>query len=71
MVRSCPRLFQLHPEMTIFPDLEDRYSFPHPENGKRNLLSTTIQRAAPPVASLHPHIPDRSSPLGHRHLLLH
>ncbi|KAM1795699.1 hypothetical protein ACFX11_036017 [Malus domestica] len=23
MVRSCPKLFQLHPEMTIFPNLEE------------------------------------------------
>ncbi|KAM1590892.1 hypothetical protein ACFX15_034263 [Malus domestica] len=61
MVRSCPRLFQLHLERTIFPDLEDKYSFPHPENGKHNLLSATIQRVAPLAASLHPHVPAQAS----------
>ncbi|KAM1358913.1 hypothetical protein ACFX2F_045958 [Malus domestica] len=31
----------------------------------------TIQCAAPPPASLHPHTPDQSHPLGRRRILLH
>ncbi|KAM2897930.1 hypothetical protein COP2_007518 [Malus domestica] len=35
------------------------------------IVPQTIQHSAPPAASLHPHILDRSPHLGRRHLLLH